>query len=503
MPFERHLSSPYILITTLPFLTCGAQSLVLDARSTDLPITGGPLYDKSHLPAQIGGLVGAYAVSLVLVAVALLALQRRRRDHLTNGNEEAEFGPLTKEVPPAFVPPGTAKLAPPEFQHLNVITENLDTKNCDSLKTPVTPSPWINPSPVSSLGAPGVSPFVDQNRVTEDRIMAQAQLEDMYKHVLEHEEAKKRGVVYEAPVLPTPTHQMQSPTSAQSLKSPALSMSSKKERYKPAGLNLREEKTRSRTSSLLSALRSPGRKKTMKAVSISSPIMTPQSATFPRHESQEMSAIPPRQYAPAPAPPLPQAQASFGASRTQQTADDVSPESNQSIDERMGFQQPVGRTQSHSRSVSAAPTEPEPVSATSEHSQTALVGLPASPKPGARFTALPASPKPGQTFNRNAPSAVRTGGSLPLRAYEPSMMSPTTTSQTTKQTVFERRGPLSPGGGLTPFTATAVPYTPYQPFTPCVPMTPSLVTKEDRKRMRKMVPKTPTLAMVKSDDEVW
>jgi hypothetical protein len=36
-----------------------------------------------------------------------------------------------------------------------------------------------------------------------------------------------------------------------------------------------------------------------------------------------------------------------------------------------------------------------------------------------------------------------------------------------------------------------------------MPMTPSLVTKEDRKRMKRMVPKTPTLEMVKSADDIW
>jgi hypothetical protein len=34
-------------------------------------------------------------------------------------------------------------------------------------------------------------------------------------------------------------------------------------------------------------------------------------------------------------------------------------------------------------------------------------------------------------------------------------------------------------------------------------MTPSLVTKEDRKRMRRMEPKTPTVEMVMSADDIW
>jgi hypothetical protein len=178
---------------------------------------------------------------------------------------------------------------------------------------------------------------------------------------------------------------------------------------------------------------------------------------------------------------------------------DMSPESVQSIDERIGLQLTQG---GHTRTVSQAITEGDPESATSEHSQVPLVGLPSSPKPGATFPSLPSSPKPGATFDRPNPStAVRTGGALPLRAYEHAMTSPTAVTHTTKQTVFERKGPLSPMSARTP--GTAVPYSPYQPFTPCVPITPTLVTKEDRKRMKRMVPKTPTFEMVKSSDEVW
>ena len=65
---------------------------------------------------------------------------------------------------------------------------------------------------------------------------------------------------------------------------------------------------------------------------------------------------------------------------------------------------------------------------------------------------------------------------------------------------------MSPGGmhtARTPLTGNPVPYSPYQPFSPVIPITPSLVTKADRKRMKRMEPKTPTLQMVKGDDELW
>ncbi|KPM38414.1 hypothetical protein AK830_g8165 [Neonectria ditissima] len=512
MPSEAARFLPLLaLLLSLSLLTPRAlaqidPSSVLDARDDSSTASGDPLrVDLTYLPAQIGGIIGAYAVCLVLVAITLLALSKKRREHLLAGNDEIDF-----TVPKFIVPQNDFEAGAPAPPCLNLITKGPTIQNF-SLPSPTheftTPNTYFQPSPTSTVGAPGVDPTVDQRIVAADRVMAQSQLEDMYKHVLEHEDAKKRGYVYEAP-LPGVHHQPRASTSVASIQSTGTVLS-KKERTKPAGLNLSatrdEEKTQSRTSSFLSALRSP-RKKNVKGISISSPIMTPQSATFPRHESQEMNPIPPRQYAPAAPPPVPMDQAPFGAAHHRPYAPatpDISPESVMSIDERIGSQlPPVGQT--HTRTTSLAPTEVDPQSATSEHSQAPLVGLPSSPKPGARFPTLPASPKPGQTFHRpNAPSAVRTGGSLPLRAYEPSVSTPTTIGRTTKQTVFERKGPLSPSGAMTPYTAGAVPYSPYQPFTPCLPMTPSLVTKEDRKRMKRMVPKTPTINMVQSTDDVW
>lgn len=468
---------------------------------------------RNPLPAaQIGGIVGAYAGSLVLVAIALIALSKKRRDHLHSGNDEIEFAPLTKDIQKPEYPAnpigalGINTQVPP--------VSNLVSDSYPNQGEIQVPGIYIHPSPVSAstIGCPGLSPLVDQRVVAFDKVMAQNQLEDMYKHVMEHEAAKKQGAVYEAPNYPHPTHQSR-PSVSDSMRSYAPPPP-RKERFKPASLNLNQadgDKTQSRTSSLFSALRSP-RKKAMKGMDISSPMMTPQSATFPRHmDSQEMSNIPPRQYAPPPPPPLPMDQVPYGhhvRATAPVTPPDVSPQSVQSIDERIEKQLPPSKGE-HARSHSLAPTEYDPVSATSERSTSALVGLPMSPKPGARFphlstTTLPASPKPGATFRRpNAPSAVRTGGALPFRAYDTALATPThATPQTIKQTVFERRGPLSPSGNMTPYTA-GVPYTPYQPFTPVVPMTPSLVTKEDRRRMRRMVPKTPIMEMVQPAEDVW
>ena len=60
------------------------------------PASAGAIRDPAYLPAQIGGIVGSYALSLVLVALLLLALNKKRRDHLeaANAPEEDKAGLL-------------------------------------------------------------------------------------------------------------------------------------------------------------------------------------------------------------------------------------------------------------------------------------------------------------------------------------------------------------------------------------------------------------------------
>ncbi|KAI0129582.1 hypothetical protein BJ170DRAFT_681077 [Xylariales sp. AK1849] len=456
-------------------------------------LSAGALRDPAYLPAQIGGIVGAYALSLIVVAAVLLGLAKKRREHLSVGDEDLE------ELKYEFAFPSEAPQHQIHSYAYPVASPKSPIKNF-SYPAPIErdPAPYVSPSPTSTTLALGVNRLVDQNVVAADREMAQQQLEEMYRYVMEQEAAKEAGLVLQEPAAST----LKQPPTPSSQKSGFL----KKGRNKPANLDLgrpETEKPQSRTSSLFSALKSPrGKKSAVKGISISSPIMTPMSGTFPRQEGEEMESIPPRHYAPAPPPPVPTGQNPYISRRNTRPVEpltppeDVSPESTMSIDERLEAQY------GHSRNVSQAPTEADPMSAVSEKSTTPLVGLPSSPKPSVtRFPSLPSSPKPGATFSRsNVPNAVRTGGALPLRAYEPSLASPSI--QTTKQTTFER-APLSPSGLRTPWTGAPVPYSPYQPYTPVVPMTPSLVTKADRKRMKSLQPKTPTMEMVQSTDDIW
>ncbi|KAI1816568.1 hypothetical protein GGS20DRAFT_215511 [Poronia punctata] len=486
------------------------------------PLSAGALRNPAFLPAQIGGIVGAYALSLVIVATILLLLAKKRREHLTAGEEELDGEEYSYEFafPKGLNPGDRPELYPhpeqpqtPKSPIKNFSYPTPGTPSADQIYSPYPFQEGANPYTLSTsfsthststLGAStlGVNYLVDQRVVAADREMAQQQLEEMYKYVLEHEAAKEAGTPIEGPPAPLARQ-------AAARESAPKQGILKRGKGKPANLDFSnsEPERQSRTSSILSALKSP-KKKNAKGITISSPIMTPMSGTFPHHEDQEMNAIPPRQYAPASPPPIPADQQPYMRANRQHTAPysqpDMSPESAMSIDERL-------RAQFGSRLYSQAPSEVDPVSATSERSTAPLVGLPSSPKPNmTRFPSLPSSPKPGSTFpsspkpgssfsRPNAPSAVRTGGTLPLRAYEPALSSPS--AQTTKQTTFER-APLSPGM-RTPWTGAPVPYSPYQPFSPVVPVTPSLVTKADRKRMKQMQPKTPTMQMVRSTEDMW
>ncbi|KAK1831089.1 hypothetical protein QBC39DRAFT_97506 [Podospora conica] len=568
--YKQHLGVlPFLLVSVQLLSPCEAAP---SPSSPRLPRANPPpekasfnALDTTYLPAQIGGIVGSYALSLVLVALLLLCLHKKRRDIINAPEitEEEKYAAFAQEqqlqteeeyrlaLEQQQQNPGFSQPPLSPFRNYS-LPSGLPLSPTRSQPFPLSPTKshasiggWTIPSPTSTVLASGADYSVDQTVVKQDRAMAQSQLEDMYKYVMEQEEAKQQGRVYEPPP------SLASPRNNSSMPGSPAAPPSALRKSKPAGLDLNKtaDKSESRGNSFLSFLRSPRKDKRQREISISSPIITPMSGTFPGHlQQQEMSSMPRRDYGKLQPPPVPSDlpfRASAAAANTLPTPE-MSPVSagGMSIDERIDAA--IGRPPTrdsrkshrtargedkdhHSREVSdatsGANSDAEPVSAVSEKSTTGLVGLPTSPKPGVnrfpsldslpaspRGSAFPASPL-GQAFPRpNKPSAIRTGGALPLRAYEPAIVSPTGTShshgtQMTKQTVFTRAdNPLSPGlptGMRTPWTGAPVPYTPYQPFSPVIPMTPSLMNKADRKRMKSMVPKTPTVEMVREAEDLW
>lgn len=431
------------------------------------PLSAGALRDPAYLPAEVVGIVGSYVFVVCVVGTALLLTGR----HLRREREQS-----CQELP-------VLELIQPRVQNY---AGPLSPTGRTNFSYPATEkssrTPYIFPAPqIHSPQSPGTDPNVDLRVVEADREMLQKDLEDLYAHVMEHEEAKARGVAPPEPLLTQKRGQIPGASPQRPTKKDG----------RPTLANIghdesKKQKTSSRTSSIISSLRSPMSRK-VKALHISSPMPTPLSSTFPSDYVSDDEPLSPRQ--PPPLPPVP----------TDQSSDDISP--TRSIAELLGQTNSLQHKSSLSASSSQSDPNPlfsNPVNKSASVSKVSLSGRPQGH--------LPASPRPDGKSPRLAPlnqSANNSTRTLPFRAYEPaSPNSPSTPQTTTKTTVLERAAPMSPGL-RTPWTAGSMPYSPYQPFTPLLPVTPTLVTKEHRKMMKKREKRMPVLEMVSNADEMW
>ncbi|KFX95092.1 hypothetical protein V495_06840 [Pseudogymnoascus sp. VKM F-4514 (FW-929)] len=416
------------------------------------PLSAGALRDKHYLPAEIGGIVGAYVFVVVTLLLALFFVGRRlrkARELAAQSDVEMLNGHM---ISAAYYP---SPVSP---------TSAATTFRAAAWPTiEKTQNPYVFPSQNRSPVSPGTNAGVDSRIIEADRELLNRGLEDLYAHVMEQEEAKAAGLnVADMPAptpLPSVSPQRQSTTSSKRL-----------EKIKPANLSS-TEKTHSRASSLISSLKSPKRKG-IRGMKISSPMATPLSTTFPATYASDEEPLSPRNYQPPPPPPVPHGQMPY---------------------------------QYHSRNNSSVQTsDPSPVSPTRSIAEN-LASASMGPPPNNRSVATnrPLNLKIPGAAAVNPTSAASSTRQLPFRAFDPPPgLSSPSFSHSTKTTVLERTTPLSPGI-KTPWSAGAAPYSPYQPFTPLVPITPRLVTREDRKAMKKMEPKSPVMEMVKDTDDLW
>ncbi|KAL3420877.1 hypothetical protein PVAG01_07322 [Phlyctema vagabunda] len=513
----RAISSLFLLFTCAPILSLAilprpkrtpSNPLGIDWDPAPSPEDGPPLSanasrDKSLLPAQISAIVGSYVFCVCLVGLILLILNRRLRRQLqkSTGALDIELvhrpGYLqTERVVSQFDPSPISPASPGG-------PRNFSWPSPDKAE----PNPYVYPPTYKKQLPVNGNPFVDDRVVQADREMLDRDLEDIYAHVMEQEEAKAKGIILKDVPVPLRSPLERSPVERSPVerspveggyaepprqntlqKKQSKSWLRKSEKNKPANLSLddgKSSKPHSRSSSILSALRSPGRKS--RPMQISSPMPTPLSATFPSSNSDE-EPLTPRYYHPPPPPPIPRDQVPYVHTRKLSSTDQpASP--TQSIAEKLAPHVSSPRQPQHRVNISTASTmrssqaSHDPVSATSATSQTPLV-----------------------INTPHAQAAAQIGRSLPFRQYEPALASPSFASQSTKTTVLERTNPRSPGlnsGLRTPWSAGAVPYSPYQPFTPMMPITPTLVTKAERKAKEKQQKKKPVLELIKSEDEIW
>jgi len=463
------------------------------------PLSVGASRDKKHLPVEIGGIVGAYFFCLFVVGLGLFIIRRKHRK-LAEELSEIRDIEMTEPQPLAINThfPVTHSLKSPSrnfsrpswpTQEKNAPTPYVFPGSATSPRSPQSPYSPYSPQTPASIEHPNV----DTRIVERDQHMLQRDLEDIYAHVMEQEDAKAAGVAVET--LPPP----QSLQSAGPVPAPAPqrtnSPQKRIEKRRPLNIDLPESakghnKTASRSSSIISALMSPKKSSSaLRKMRISSPIASPVSTRWQTETSgDENEPLTPRYYAPPPPPPVPTDQVpSF---HTRETSDDGPLQSpTRSIAQQLKPYGPGGRSAFHKNNPSQASvvsSQQDPNSAVS-----------------ATSTAAPFS---------TAGSANNSSRRLPLRQFEPALTSPSYSSfqQSTKTTILERtEGPKGPrtGGLATPWSAGAVPYSPYQPFTPMIPITPTLVTREQRKMKERLEKKargsqTPK-ELVKSQDEIW
>lgn len=461
------------------------------------PLSASASRDRSLIPAQVGGIIGAYLFSVCIVGIALICLGRKLRYQIQVSTKVLDIEmvePRFETALPTPHPQSPTLTSPSGSRNFSWPSPEKDTKNPyifpPSLNSPRTPPPFGDP-------------YVDTRIVEADREMLNRDLEDIYAHVMEQEEAKAQGI--KPKEMPPPAQLQRTgpvPTSPPQRHSPPPK---KIEKSRPANLNIDETRStksgHSRISSIISSIKSPRKK----AMQISSPMATPASASFPRYQEEE-EPLSPRYYAPPPPPPVPRDQVPFTHHRSTSNLSaaviplPTSPRCN--LSQPLSPKSPYGPSVRGQRSNHQMnPSQVSVQSSTRGGDISATSQTPLNP--------LQMQPPPKRQPSPNPPPSSTNSSQrqLPLRQFEPAVTSPSF-APSTKTTVLERNSPVGGAGpqtsGLkTPWSAGAVPYSPYQPFSPIMPITPRLVTKEERKMMKKKEGRTPVLEMIKSEDELW
>ncbi|KAF7878819.1 hypothetical protein EAF04_000022 [Stromatinia cepivora] len=513
------------------------------------PLSAGASRNKELLPAQIGGIVGAYLFSLCIVGILIITLGRRLRRQV-----ELDARALEVElVDSAYGGIHTGSSGPTPLTPANL--RNFSWPSPDKKYF----APGINPDPSAFVFPPihqsytnsyvyptqrhhsihqsiyshQSNPSIDNKVVEADREMMNRNLEDLYAHVMEQEEAKAAGM----DVRSMPPPKVPGEVSATALQQ-AQPQSKKFGKHKLSEINTNDNistKTHSRASSIISALTSPRsapkspkspRRKGIRGLRISSPMATPHSTTF-SHAASDEEPLTPREYVHRAPPPIPKNQVPYGSTSANgesptrsiaETLETISPVSPQrslpslntrnlaiSLKSEMDTASPQSATDDRTRTMFSRPLRATPSKISLPHNLKTSNGSSASPDSPSSSTAIGST----STNNTQTASAVNPTRSLPFREqFQQNMLSP---NLPTKMTVLERvprdygqkTGGLRTGGLKTPFSGGAVPYSPYQPFTPMMPITPRLVTKEDRKKMKKAMPRTPVVELIKSEEEIW
>ena len=431
------------------------------------PGAANAIRDKAYLPAQITSIIGAYALFVVCIGIALLVVGRRLR-------RAAQSSPRTLAM----------EMMKPTNTDVNKVFDPSPISPTSQLPYGKSPSSTLDtremwPSPQKSdLGytfqrtqghnkqtsmQSSVVTF-DESVIEDDKAKNQQEMERLYAAVMEHDELKSTSTLNKdsqpqqnPPELQhlriSSTTQQQSYPPRSDTKSPGISIAASPRKYtRPSPIT-----TNSRASSR-SSFGSFGKKRGIRNLPISPPMGSPE--LVPEYSSTygEAEPLSPRLYEPGPPPPTPPQREAYQRNDGRMDADRMSPRHAEfprtSLPRIEAPSHRESQQSNESRSSQKPKRAPPPLALRTQGS-----GLAPIPPTSLRTAPLPLR-------NLNSDRAAR----------PPSMI---------KATVLESRPHNRHLEG--PRTGVpATPYSPYMPFTPLTPMTPSrLVTREERKRKEK------------------
>ncbi|KAI9825200.1 MAG: hypothetical protein M1826_007057 [Phylliscum demangeonii] len=481
------------------------------------PLSRHAVRDRSLLGAEVGAIVGAYGLFLLLLGTFLAVVGRRLRAHalrtqlpqdLEMVKPAAQAAHDDLDPTPVSANPG-AWSAFPSVGPSPVVGSGGGGGGGSTRKSPVSASSpnfsWPSPTKMSfsSVSSTAAAPF-DDRVVQEDKAQRERDLERLYAAVMEHDEAGGSPRRAAAAPAKEDVPKLKSPRFLRALRSPASA----------GGKHAGPDPTDGRLPSVASVGSAGtghghghGKRKTIRGLPISQPQPTP---NFSLLSIRSGTGAPSDEEAPTPyyPPPSPPTSSTSPAPAPPPTAHRLHQYYSSSPPP------PPSATRAASSSPTAwhgvgsakiqvlAPVRAREIPALSVHTgpgrhhrtPASIPPAPVSPPPQLPLRSLNAMAMAGRSATAAAAAALDAAG-----------LQPAPPAGSTKLTILERALPAhGHHANLSPHTAVPfTPYSPYMPATPITPITPGLVSRRQRKARDKMAGTRLAPEMVPADGELW
>jgi hypothetical protein len=513
------------------------------------PLSAGALRDTAYLPAEIGGIFGAYIFAVIFISVAVLTIGRRLR-------RSAQTSPKTLAM--EIINPGNSHQMYQNMQHSPVKAVAYDP-------SPVSPEKghkfWPSPKPSaygwgstkgstkkhrSQVSLQSSVVTFDESVIEDDKVRNEFEMDRLYAAVAEHDEQQARSRTSsnaQPPLSPLAQHppelqhlrypaqqfaspnpsEMMSPTRVNTMSPHRNDTTSPGGRAsRPTPISIANTAYSSRASSMISVNSSFSKKRGVRGLPISPPMGSPDMNPSNMAMYGEAEPLSPRLYTPGPPPTPPTEEFASSSQQPQSPArghfhfSHPNRRSRTSISSgrsggpkspaySQGPRSPTYPPPHHNHGTTSPIPENQQYQPQSPQNITFTID-PAPPSSSGRSLTSPKtatfSPAPPPTSSKSAFSKLRRAApaplimtstsqnsslrSLPLRSAPLPLRAPN--HQSRPQSTIKATVLEANNNSLgVPRTGVpSTPYSPYMPMTPLTPMTPSrLVGRKERKAREK------------------